>query len=343
MPLPWLGEGAMAAIQRFKARRPPDSSAGKLPPPPKPQTVPTSSLEPNPHNPRLLFDRKPLQALEESIAKVGILVPITVYRAKGKRHYTILDGQRRWICAQHLGMREVPINEVAEPDVAQNIVTMFQIHKLRKDWELMPTALKLGVLMNELKERREKVLADLTGLNVAVVVRCKKLLSYPDKYRNMMLVAEPKDRVKADFFIELYAILADRVLGIRGQANKNRVTDIMLHKYQNKKSGFKSITDFRRIKSYISIAKSAGKEDEVRRRFRALLESDDVEIGYLEIDTARVHREASRLSQAALELAQSIRGLRTDEFLGEEPFWRSLERLLQTIQLKIEDAERRTE
>ena len=108
--------------------------------------VPTESLKPNPHNPRMLFDALPLQTLEDSIKKVGILVPLTEYKAKGSKQYTILDGQRRWICAQNLDMKEVPINEVGEPTTAQNIVTMFQIHKLRQDWELMPTALKLGVL-----------------------------------------------------------------------------------------------------------------------------------------------------------------------------------------------------
>ena len=94
---------------------------------PKPQTVPTDSLRANPHNPRLLFDEDPLETLKASISKVGILVPLTVYKAAGSSKFTILDGQRRWICAQRLGMPEVPINEVAEPSVAQNIVTMFQI------------------------------------------------------------------------------------------------------------------------------------------------------------------------------------------------------------------------
>jgi ParB/RepB/Spo0J family partition protein len=89
-----------------------------------PASVPTSSLRPNPHNPRMLFDKVPLKTLEESIKKVGVLVPLTVYMADGSDQYTILDGQRRWICARNLGLPEVPINEVAEPSVAQNIVTM---------------------------------------------------------------------------------------------------------------------------------------------------------------------------------------------------------------------------
>jgi ParB/RepB/Spo0J family partition protein len=135
----------------------------------------------------MLFDELPLKTLQESIRNVGILVPLTVYRERGADRYTILDGQRRWICAQRLNLPEVPINEVLEPSVAQNIVTMFQIHKLRKDWELMPTALKVGVLMDVLQERRETRLAELTGLDVAVVTRCRKLLWYPKKYQETML------------------------------------------------------------------------------------------------------------------------------------------------------------
>lgn len=308
---------------------------------PKPQTVRTDSLIPNPHNPRRLFDPKPMAALRESISKVGILVPITTYRAKGSQQYTILDGQRRWMCAVDLGLDEVPINEVAEPNIAQNIVTMFQIHKLRKDWELMPTALKLEVLMNELKEYRDGVLADLTGLNAAVVVRCKKLLSYPAKYREMMLMANPRDRIKADFFIELYAILTDRVLSLKSQTAKNRVTEIMLHKYLNKKSGFKSLTDFRKIKSFISIARAAGKEDEIRDRFEKFLASDKIEFEYLEIDAARVHREAKNLADQAVDLGAAIKAIRTSEYLGEEKFWRSLESLVQSLSAKIRDAGRR--
>ena len=166
----------------------------------------TNDLYPNPHNPRMLFDKADLKILQDSIARVGILVPLTVYREeKSGRHY-ILDGQRRWMCAQAVGLAKVPVNEVSEPTLVQNIVTMFQIHKLRKDWELMPTALKLELLMEELRDKNERRLAALTGLDEAVVVRCKKLLSYSKRYQNMMLEPDPSDRIKADFFIELYPV-----------------------------------------------------------------------------------------------------------------------------------------
>src|SRR5690606_642624 len=110
-----------------------------------------------------------------------------VYRDPRRRHYVILDGQRRWICASELRLKSVPVNEVEEPTLVQNIVTMFQIHKLREDWELMPTALKLELLMKETGDRNNKRVSALTGLDEAVVVRCKKLLSYSKEYQDMML------------------------------------------------------------------------------------------------------------------------------------------------------------
>src|SRR5438132_1652139 len=85
----------------------------------------TDKLRPNPHNPRMLFDREPLNVLRESIKRVGILVPLTVYQEKRTGHYVILDGQRRWMCAQQIGLGRIPVNEVAEPTLVQNVVTMF--------------------------------------------------------------------------------------------------------------------------------------------------------------------------------------------------------------------------
>ena len=169
--------------------------------------VSIADLDANPHNPRRLFDREPLDVLRDSVDKVGILVPLTVYFDSQTERFTILDGQRRWMVARELELQTVPVNEVAEPSLVQNIVTMFQIHKLREDWELMPTALKLEMLIEELQERADQKLAALTGLARAVVVRCKKLLTFPRRYQDMMLDADPDNRVKADFFIELYSVL----------------------------------------------------------------------------------------------------------------------------------------
>jgi ParB family transcriptional regulator, chromosome partitioning protein len=306
-----------------------------------PARVSTNTLKPNPHNPRVLFDQLPLKTLQESIEKVGILVPLVVFRAKGSDHYTILDGQRRWICAQNLGLLEVPINEVAEPSVTQNIVTMFQIHKLRQDWELMPTALKMGVLMQELREARDKQLAELTGLELAMVVRCKKLLWYPKQYQEMMLFADPAERIKADFFIELYALLTDRLISKMNWYKRDEFIDRFLFKYQNKLSGFKSVTDFRKIKQFIAVARAARQERTFEGRFKKFYSDDKLDISYLEIGVARIHREAEKLTKYLNRIQDDLEKLEVSEFLGEEEFWSELERLFKTIKSKLAAADRR--
>jgi len=306
-----------------------------------PATVPTESLQPNPHNPRMLFDKAPLKTLEESIRKVGVLVPLTVYKASGSDHYTILDGQRRWMCAKSIGLRDVPINEVAEPSVAQNIVTMFQIHKLRKDWELMPTALKLGVLMDALQERRDKQLAVLTALDVAVVSRCKKLLTFPTSFQEMMLFSDPNDRIKADFFIELYPIITDRLIVRAEWYNRDEITKRFLNKYQNHYSEFKSITDFRKIKQYITNARSSGHERQFLRRFKLLLDDDSIGISSLDIGPSKIHRKAQQITKAIAKISDELRAIEVTEYFGEEELWRVLETLSEIVRRTLARADRR--
>lgn len=311
------------------------------PPQPEAKTVLTSELQANPHNPRRLFDRIPMDALKHSIAKVGILVPLTVYWSKDKQHYVILDGQRRWMCAQELHIEKVPINQVAEPSLVQNIVTMFQIHKLREDWELMPTALKLEILMNELNERNDKSLATLTGLDQAVVTRCKKLLSYDKKYQDMMLHANPEQRVKADFFIELYPVINDRSISKLSWFKKSKFIENMLEKYTQKFSGLKAVTDFRTIKQHTANARKAGKDKVYGERLKEYMESDDLPLDHLIIKSADITIVARKVTKQVEDLADRIRELEPDEYYGEEKLWVALETLLDVIKAKLKEADRR--
>ncbi len=305
------------------------------------KVIKANQLFPNPHNPRVLFDREPLIVLRDSIKKVGILVPLTVYWDSAKKHWTILDGQRRWLCAKEVGLVDIPVNQVAEPSLVENIVTMFQIHKLREDWELMPTALKLEVLMEELKEKREKQIALLTGLDTAVVVRCKKLLSYPKKYQDMMMHHDPHKRVKADFFIELYAVRNDREVNKFQWFEKDQFTRRMLAKYQHEPPTIKAVTDFRIIKQEINNAIKKGKRRDISKRLYDFTASNVLGIEHLKIPEADLSAEARKISKAALNLLEQVRAIDADSFLGEESLWKNLEDLTKAIAVKLEEAGRR--
>ncbi|HVL67162.1 MAG TPA: ParB/RepB/Spo0J family partition protein [Vicinamibacterales bacterium] len=303
------------------------------------KTLPTNSLKPNPHNPRRLFDREDLSVLEESIQRVGILVPLTVYEESRTGDYVILDGQRRWICAQRVGLSKIPVNEVNEPTLVQNIVTMFQIHKLRKDWELMPTALKLELLMRELQERNDRRLAELTGLDEAVVARCKKLLSYPKKYQDMMLDPDPSNRFKADFFIELYAVRTDRVVQKFDWFKKEKFTDAMLAKWQAK--ALRSVTDFRIVKQHITNAARAGKIAAMSKRLREFAENPSYGPDHLNIGSAQVAASARKMVKTVNGLYEQVNDIDIDEFYGEKEMWDRLDALATLIREKLKAVGRR--
>jgi len=304
------------------------------------RNVKTEDLLANPHNPRRLFDRVDLEPLKASIQKSGILVPLTVYREEATGKYRILDGQRRWMCAGELGLAKVPVNEVEEPTLVQNIVTMFQIHKLRKDWELMPTALKLQVLMDETNDSADSRLAALTGLDVAVVVRCKKLLSFDRKYQNMMLDIDKKKRIKADFFIELHAVITDRYVKKFDWFKRNPFTDQMLEKH--KAGVIKAVTEFRAVKQHITNAVKANRIGTMSKRLESFAEKRDLGVDSLQVENARVAQLARTITKNATKLLESVAEIEdVDQFYGERSMWDSLSKLSEAIRAKLRKAGRR--
>ncbi len=303
--------------------------------------LPTMQLHPNPHNPRVLFDKLPLDVLRESIGRVGILVPLTVYLESARHRYVILDGQRRWICAQEVGLAKVPVNQVAEPSLVQNIVTMFQIHKLRADWELMPTALKVELLMTEVGDRNNARLAELTGLDEAMIVRCKKLISYDKRFQDMMLDPDPEKRIKADFFIELYPVLHDRDVVEFEWFSPVRFTKQMLSKYLEEPRTIKAVTDFRLIKQHITNARRIGGMRKFSTRLRHFAEEHPTPVAHLEMAEASIHAEAKAITRKVDTLEKLLSELDVESYYGEEELWNSITRLLEALERKLREADKR--
>ncbi|HZQ23198.1 MAG TPA: ParB N-terminal domain-containing protein [Terriglobales bacterium] len=303
--------------------------------------LPTKQLHPNPHNPRMLFDKLPLDVLRESIGRVGILVPLTVYLESARDRYVILDGQRRWICAQDLGLDKVPVNQVAEPSLVQNIVTMFQIHKLREDWELMPTALKIELLMKQVGDRNNARLAELTGLDEAVIVRCKKLISYDKRFQDMMLDPDPEKRIKADFFIELYPVLHDRDVAEFEWFSPVRFTKQMLSKYLEEPRTIKAVTDFRLIKQHITNARRIGGMKKFSTRMQRFAEEHSTPLAHLELAEASIHAEAKAITRKVDTLEKLLAELDVETYYGEEELWKSVTRLLEVLERKLREADKR--
>lgn len=239
-------------------------------------------LEPNPQNPRRLFDAKPLNILAGSIRKNGILVPLTVYKEERSGKYFIIDGERRWRCAEIIETDKknpqkviVPANIVNPPDKLANILQMFNIHNLREQWDLMPTALSLKIVMDKLGEVKDEKLAELTHLSLRRVQACKILLSFDEKYQKMMLHPDPEKRMNPNFFLEMHPVLEIyRKMPPPAELPKTReaLIEHFLDLYKNGK--IKSVVHFRKIlEARDFIGSNKQKEENFREAARELIAS----------------------------------------------------------------------
>ena len=157
----------------------------------------TDEIKPSANNPRLLFDPEQLQELKNNISQHGVLVPVTVYQVKGQSKLSILDGERRYRCvvelndSGHVGKNgrplTLPANVVEPPNKIAGLLYMFSIHNIREAWELMPTALSLKIVMEELETEDNRALSKLTGLSEPQIERCKKLLAFPEHFQKLSL------------------------------------------------------------------------------------------------------------------------------------------------------------
>jgi ParB-like chromosome segregation protein Spo0J len=230
-----------------------------------PQIVPAGELrhltpeeiKPSSNNPRHLFDAEQLLELKKNIAEHGVLVPITVYQAKGQAKFSILDGERRYRCVIELkgegrggkggSELKLPANVVEPPTKIAGLLYMFSIHNFREAWELMPTALSLKIVMEELGERDNKALSKLTGLSDAQIERCKKLLAFPERFQELSLDPEPTTRIPSNFWIEALPVLdlALETVPTVKKLGRDPATDKLVEKYRDRK--IKSVIHFRRI------------------------------------------------------------------------------------------------
>jgi len=283
-----------------------------------------------------------MQILEESIQKLGILVPITVYE-EGRRRttdksYVILDGERRWRCANDLRLKTVPAIVVEEPDETQNILTMFHIHNVREGWQLMPTALKLQTLMKSLETHNERKLAELTKLSIAQIRRCKILLTYPKTFQNLML-APQSERMKADFFIELQRIRGpalDERFPPWIELGDTKCIRIMLDKYLN--GVIQAVTDFRRLAEIYRGSERIGKRGQFMKRLAAFLSDPAMTIYDVQIRGANFAREAKEIARSVKRLVTQLEALDLGDISSDEEVISELKKLRDLIEERLEAA-----
>jgi hypothetical protein len=255
----------------------------------------------------------------------------------------LLDGQRRWMCAQDLHLKKVPVNIVPEPTTLQNIVTMFNIHSLREQWELPAMALKLEFLERELMRVTGKskigvtYLASITNLPKPTVQRCKILLSFDKKYQDTLL-ARGDERVKPDFYIELYPLLGriQRDLpDLYNQYGRDRLIGIFLAKYRSKV--ITDVVDLRKVKSMIASITKGIPKSLVHDSVAQLLAREKMSIDEMYASEVRIAYELRSIKSLSEKLAESIRQFHTDDKAELNSFKQMLNELVSAIRFRLRE------
>ena len=161
------------------------------PPPPlapstgdAPQTLPVDLIDPNPLQPRRLFQNERLAELAQSIRANGIVQPLVVRRF-GDR-YQLVAGERRWRAAKLAEIRDVPVvvREIQDDRLLEiSLIENIQ----REDLNPMETAHSFARLSAELELSPEQI-GQRTGKDRTTIVNFLRLLQLPDDLQQ--LVAE---------------------------------------------------------------------------------------------------------------------------------------------------------
>ena len=166
-----LGRGLAALIGDVGEESPAEEQGRK------PRRAPVESLKPNPRNPRRDFTDAELEELAVSIRERGIIQPIVVRAAPGRKDtFEIIAGERRWRAAQRAGLHEVPIAVVEATD-AQALEFAIIENVQRADLNPIEEASCYLALMDEFNHSQDEV-AQIVGKSrphVANMVRLLKL------------------------------------------------------------------------------------------------------------------------------------------------------------------------
>lgn len=301
-------------------------------------------IQKNPDNPRLIFRPQELDELQESIKEQGILVPLAVFQQG--RNYTLLDGERRWRCATALGLHKVPVIVQEKPDAVTNIMMMFAIHNARRDWDPLPTAMKLEELEKMLtgangKPPTEKKLAAAASMSRGEIRRYRKIMALPKPFRKQLLdelnKERPEQRVTVDHVVEAWdgakRLVKARVI-TEGEAVN--LTQTVVDKFRAKI--LKSTVEPRRL-TKIAAAVESGEvsRSHVKRQLARFESSRTVTLNDVYENTVSELVAVQTADQLIRRTTQKLQELRTTRVDVSEELRVSLRQLLKEIKSLLGD------
>lgn len=145
--------------------------------------IPVGAIEPNPNQPRQVFEEESLAELAASIRDVGVLQPLLVRPIGGER-YQLIAGERRWRAARRAGVDVVPALVRETDDVGSAEQALIEnLH--RADLSPLEEAGAYQQLIEDFGLTHEDV-ASRVGKSRSAVTNTLRLLSLPAGIRELL-------------------------------------------------------------------------------------------------------------------------------------------------------------
>jgi ParB family chromosome partitioning protein len=137
-----------------------------------------AAIRRNTDQPRKVFDSEGLEELRQSIARHGVLQPITV-RREGNG-FEIISGERRWRAARNAGLEVIPavVREDVSDEVSLELAIVENIQRM--DLDPVEKARGYRALMDRVGLTQEQV-AERMGIKRSSVANQLRLLDLPEE------------------------------------------------------------------------------------------------------------------------------------------------------------------
>jgi len=172
--------------------------------------IPVDLIHPNPQQPRKTFDATALDELRQSIAELGVLVPIIVRLLPGRAGtpaYELIAGERRWRAASAARLTTIPAI-VRDVDDRASLEYAVVENLQRQDLDALEEAMGYQHLIDEYHFTQER-LAERLGKSRPAIANALRLLALSDAIKARLrsgglsvgharaLLAVPSDRREA--------------------------------------------------------------------------------------------------------------------------------------------------
>jgi ParB family chromosome partitioning protein len=138
--------------------------------------VPVDSIQPNPTQPRRIFDEEALGELAESIRQYGVIQPLSVRRRAGG--YELVAGERRLRASKLAGLAEVPCILLTVDEEESGMIALVE-NLQRRDLDFIEEAEGIARLMRLYGLSQEQAAARIGKSQSAVANKLRLLRHSP--------------------------------------------------------------------------------------------------------------------------------------------------------------------